>query len=245
MFPMPPPKLCGCVPAYRFLRRVPFRSIPSAPPPAWAPPGGGPFFARVSCGGAPARGRARLAPARFAHLIARARRRAHVSLRKAGRGKTPAALRLPPSPPFARGSGAVHGSPCIVSCFVMFPMPPVMLCGSVPAYRSLRRVPFRSLPSAPPPARAPSSGGTLFCARILRARPRPPARLAPARFAHLIARARRRTHPAPSAPAEAFFASSSHCFPAQKSGKAAPEAASLCRYCSTLFLRSSPLEGQI
>ena len=37
-------------------------------------------FPRVSCAGAPARGRVS-APARFAHLIARARQRAHLSRR--------------------------------------------------------------------------------------------------------------------------------------------------------------------
>ncbi len=55
----------------------------------------------------------------------------------------------------------------------MFAMPPPKLCGSVPAYRS--SVAFRSLSSAPPPARAPLSGGPCF-ARASPARPRPPPR---------------------------------------------------------------------
>ena len=63
MFPIPSPTLRCPVPAYRV--SIAFRSVP---PPA------GPFAARI------ARGRARpSAPARFARLIARARRRAHVS----------------------------------------------------------------------------------------------------------------------------------------------------------------------
>ena len=54
---------------------------------------------------------------------------------------------------------------------VPVPMPPPKLCGSVPAYRSLRRVPFRSLPSAPPPGRRQAAGP--FTARIcVRARAR-------------------------------------------------------------------------
>ena len=96
----------------------------------------------------------------------------------------------------------------------MFAIPPLMLCGSVPAYRS--PIAFRSAPFRPRRRR------TLF-ARVscVRARARPRAHLAPARFAHLIARARRRTHfSCPFPPG--LFSGPSPCFPLQKSEKAAP-----------------------
>ena len=97
----------------------------------------------------------------------------------------------------------------------MFAMPSPMLCGSVPAYRSLRRVPFHSMPSAPPPAWAPPGGGTLF-ARVscLRACARPRASCAGAVRAPDCAR-ETADAPVPSAPAGAFCGPS-HCFPAEK-----------------------------
>ncbi len=105
-------------------------------------------------------------------------------------------------------------------------MPSPKLCGSVPAYRSLRRVSFRSIPSAPLPAWSPRGGGTLF-ARVscVRARARPRASCAGAVRAPDCARETAGACP-PFVPAGAFFGPS-HCFPAQKSRKAAPEAASL------------------
>ncbi len=86
------PALChelSCSPCRRRSSAVPFLHIApsvafrSAPlPPPRRRPGrrraAGPFFARVSCVRARACPRA-LAPARFAHLIARARRRAHLA----------------------------------------------------------------------------------------------------------------------------------------------------------------------
>ena len=59
----------------------------------------------------------------------------------------------------------------------MFPMPSPKLCTSVPAYRC--SLAFRSAPIHPRRRRPgrPRGGGTLFCARIAPARPRPPARV--------------------------------------------------------------------
>ena len=123
-----------------------------------------------------------------------------------------------------------------VSRNVMFPMSSVELRRSVPAYRF--SVALHSVRAAGGPA--PPGGGTLF-ARVtcVRACAGGRARLAPAWFAHLIARARRRTHVYPSFP-PGLFSGPSHCFPAQKSRKAAPGAASLCGYCSAFSNKSSP-----
>ena len=67
--------LCDSVPAYRSLQRVPLPAVRAAAS-LGAPQAAGPFLrAYRACAPAPAR--ARLAPARFAHLIARARRRTH------------------------------------------------------------------------------------------------------------------------------------------------------------------------
>ena len=95
------------------------------------------------------------------------------------------AVRAPDCPREAEGAHLplVPGRRCEMSCDVMFAMPSPMLCGSVCAYRSstaFRPPPFR------PPAAGPA-GGTLF--RAYRGRVS-----APARFAHLIARARQRAH---------------------------------------------------
>ncbi len=82
-------------------------------------------------------------------------------------------------------------------------------------------------------------GGTLFCARIVRARPRPPARVLRRRGSRTRLRARDGGRTSPVRSRRGFFAGPSHCFPAQKSEKAAPEAASLYSHHTTLFLRSS------
>ncbi len=162
-------------------------------------------------------------------------------------GEAPAtarhAERAPTRPPPQAGRGDFMEGLCIVSWHVMFFMPPPKLCGSVPAYRSLHRVPFRSIPSAPP-AWTPPCGGTLF-ARVscVRARARQCASCAGAVRAPDCAR---ETAGAllSSPPAGAFFGPS-HCFPAQKSRKAAPEAASLTLHSTTLSLQSSPVAGEI
>ena len=143
-----------------------FRSPPSAPPRAWAPSSGGTLFARVSCVRARARLRA-LAPARFARLIAR---------ETAG---VTGPCRASPAASAGVPAGRFMEDPCIVSWHVMFLMPPPKLCGSVPAYRSSiasRSTPFHSLPSAPPPPGCPERRDP-FCARIVPARPRLPARV--------------------------------------------------------------------
>ena len=97
-----------------------------------------------------------------------------------------------------------------VSCFVTIPMPPPKLCGSVPAYRSVRRVPFCSIPSAPPP---PGAGRRdPFCARTAGARARVGAG---AVRAPDCPRARRRTHvsrPLPAGVAKCHAMSCSPCF---------------------------------
>ncbi len=76
---------------------------------------------------------------------------------------------------------------CGMSCSVMFAMPLPKLCRSVPAYRS--SIAFRS------PRRQPAHPAGPFLRAYRACAPAPArARLALARFAHLIARARRRTH---------------------------------------------------
>ena len=203
-----------------FLRRVPFRSMPSAPPPAWAPASGGTRFLRAYPACAPVPARARLAPARFARLIARARRRAHLRSASGKRRDAgdPAAF---PSPSFARGNGAVHGRPP-ASCHELSCSPCRRRSSAVPF---LHIVPFLTLRSAPvrppPPAWAPASGGTRFLRAYPACAPAPArARLAPARFAHLIARASRRAHVSCPFP-PGLFSGPSPCFPLQKSEKAA------------------------
>ena len=103
-----------------------------------------------------ARPRARFAPARFAHLIARTRRQGAL---------------LPSA------SGEVHGRPqhCVMRCHVLHAVAEALRFRS--CISSLRRVPFRSMP-----ARAAAGLGAPirrdpFCARILHARLRLPARV--------------------------------------------------------------------
>ena len=75
-----------CPPRRSFVRPCPacrssmaFRSAPFRSPRRRRPGRAGPFFARIACAPVSARARARFAPARFARLIARARRKAHLS----------------------------------------------------------------------------------------------------------------------------------------------------------------------
>ncbi len=136
----------------------------------------------------------------------------------------------------ARSRRGSSKNPCIVSCFVMFPMPSPKLCGSIPAYRSLRRVSFRSIPSAPPPdpflranpARAPTPAS---------------ARLAPARFARLIARARRRTHVSCPFPPGLFSAPAIASL-RRKAKRRPRKPPSLYLHSTTLSLQSSPLRAK-
>ena len=94
-------------------------------------------------------------------------------------------------------------------------------------------IPFRSVSAA---AGLPLAGPCF--ARIACARARSSA---PARFARLIARARRRTHVSRRL-TPGFFGPSR--FPAQKSERRPREPPSHCLYHTTLFLRSSPLAGE-
>ena len=201
----------SAVPFLHIVPSVAFRSAPFRPRRRrpGRPQAAGQFLrAYPACAPVPAR--ARLAPARFAHLIARARRRPRTRNRPLCRpggsksGRTPASLPL--------------------SCICHVPHAAAEALRFRSCISFLRRVPFRSCPSAPPPAWATPSGGTVF-ARVscVRACARPRASCAGAVRAPDCARetpdARR-----PFVPAGAFFGPS-HCFPAQKSGKAAPEAA--------------------
>ena len=100
--------------------------------------------------------------------------------------------------------------------------------------------PFRSMPLAPPPACRLQAAGQFLRAYPACAPVPARARLAPARFAHLIARARRRTHFARPFPPGLFSAPAIASL-LQKSEKAAPEAAfSLC-HSTTVSFQSSPL----
>ena len=106
----------------------------------------------------------------------------------------------------------------------------------------------RSWGIGPPPGRwsvAPPGAGGRLLPRVSRASAcvGVRGRLAPARFARLIARgrARRRTHV--SRPLPPGFAASDAALCAKKE-KAAPETTSLYQHCSTLFLQSSPSAGQ-
>ena len=91
--------------------------------------------------------------------------------------------------------------------------------------------------SLPPPA----CGGSLFCAFRVCGRAGPRARIAAARFARVIARARRRTHLARRLPPGLFCGPSRS--PAQKSRKAAPGAASLLSFYHTSPQVKSPMEN--
>ena len=202
MFPMPSPKLCGSVPAYR--SSLAFRSapVPSARPPAWATPSGGTVFARVSCVRACARPRASCAGAVRAPDCARETQGARPLRKRGGSWK----------------------DPCNVSCFVMFPMPSREALRFRSCISFLRRVPFRSCSVRA----AAGLGDPRAAGQFLRAYPAcapVPARacLAPARFAHLIARARRRAHVSPSFPPEFFSAPA--IVSLRRKEKAAPEAA--------------------
>ena len=205
-----------------FLPRAPFRSVPSAPRRPGRPRAAGQFLrAYPACAPVPAR--ARLAPARFAHLIARARRRAQVpSASGAVRGRTPAMCHVLSCSPCRRRSYAVP------------------FLHIVPPSRS---VPLRSVRAA---------AGLSACKRagqFLRAYPAcapvpARARLAPARFAHLIARARRRSARLPFVPAGAFFGPS-HCFSLQKRERRPREPPSLYLHSTTVSLQSSPLAEEI
>ena len=200
----------SAIPFLHIVPSVAFRSVPSAPPPAWAPASGGTVFARVSCVRAFAR-----PPARVSAGPVRA-------------------------PDCARGGGRT--SPPQAGRFVEGPLQCVMFC-HVPhaAAEALR---FRSCISflrsvRAPPAWATPSGGTVF-ARVscLRACARPRAS-APARFAHLIARARRRAHLARSFPPGLFSApaiASVH----RKAKRRPREPPSLCPHSTTVSLQSSP-----
>ena len=119
-----------------------------------------------------------------------------------------------------------------VSWDVMFVMPLLKLCRSVPAYRS--SVAFRSAPSRPRRRR------TLF-ARIscVRARARPRASCAGAVRAPDCARETEGA-PHPSAPAGAFFRPQPH--PAQK-GERRPRKPPLCHHCSTFFQNASSFQN--
>ena len=115
---------------------------------------------------------------------------------------TPAPPLSPPRKPQPRfvtpAKAGAHSMHCVMICHV----PHAVVVGL--HFRScislLRRVPFRSLPCAPPPAWAPSGGGTL------------------------VARARRRAHVSRPFPPGLFSAPAIASL-AQKSKKAAPEAA--------------------
>ena len=171
MFAMPPGKFCGSIPAYRSLRRIAFHPLPSAPPPAWAPPGGGTLFARVSCVRAPARAGASCAGAVRAPDCPR---------EAAGEGLPLASLpRTPirgPLPGFARrfrrrAGGKVHGRPlhCVMRCHVPHAAAEALRFRSCISFPPSHSVPLPSVRAAAglgaPRRRDP------FCARILRARP--------------------------------------------------------------------------
>ena len=118
------------------------------------------------------------------------------------------------------GSGAVHGRPlhCVMNCHVLHAAAEALRCRSCISF--LRRVPSRSMPSAPPPAGFPERRDS-FCARILPAPPR--GRAGVGAGAVRAPDCARETADArlESPPAGAFFGPS-HCFPLQKSEKAAP-----------------------
>ena len=118
---------------------------------------------------------------------------------------------------------------------------------AVPFLHIVLSIAFRCAPSRPRRRRlrAPPGGGTSFCARILRARPRPSARLsAPARFAHLIARARRRAHVSPPFPPGLFSAPA--IVSLRRKAKRRPrKPPSLCLHSTTVSLQSSPPAGEI
>ena len=110
-------------------------------------------------------------------------------------------------------------------------------CISFPPSRS---VPLRSAPRRPRrrrPGRLRAAGPYLraFC---LRACARPRARFAAARFARLIARARRRTHLARPPPAGVFCGPQPHSC-AETRERRPRGAASLCRHCSTFSQNAS------
>ncbi len=240
---MPSSKLRSSVPACRSLRRFPFRSIPSASPPAWPPSGSGTLFARVSCMRALAAPASCASAARAPDCAREAAGATRLSVpagafcgpshcfpaqkserrpRKPNERRKPLSMaaqtgpcRASPAASASAQAGRFMNDPCNVSWIVMFLMPPPKLCGSVPAYRLLRRVPLHSVRAAAglgaPRRRDP------FCARILRARPCPPARVSAG--AVRAADCARETEGArlPFVPAGAFFGPSP-CFPAQKSG---------------------------
>ena len=199
----------SCSPCRRRSSAVPFlhivapsRSVPlpSVHVPAARPPGAAGPFLRAYRACAPAPARPRLAPARFAHLIAREAEGARPLRKRGDSRKTPALCHDMSCSPCRRQSSAVPFLHIVPSPSV--PFPSVRAAARLPVAAG----PFlRAYPAcAPAPVRA---------------------RLAPARFAHLIARARRRAHLARPFP-PGLFSGPSH-IPAQKSRKAAPEAASL------------------
>ena len=151
---------------------------------------------------------------------------------------------IPFSPP-PSGDGGVRGgswkTPCIVSCFVMFPCrrrsSAVAFLHIVPPSRSVR-----SMPSAPPPVPAPRRRDP-FCARILPAPPRGRAGVgAGAVRAPDCARDDGRTSPVASR--RGFFRPQP-LLPSAEERKGGPKEPPLCHHCRTLSHRSSPLAGEI
>ena len=127
------------------------------------------------------------------------------------------------------------GRPCVIECHAMSCLPCLCRCFAVPF-----------LHVVPPSRSVPPSGCTQAAGLLLRAYPACApasacARLAPARFAHLIARARRRTHFSWPLPPGLFWGPSRS--PAQKSRKAARKPP-LYTYHTPFSLQSSPL-GEI
>ena len=110
-----------------FLHRAPFRSLPSTPRRLGHPQAAGPFL-RAYPARAPVPACTRLAPARFAHLIARARRRTHFAcplppgsffgpqpLLPSAEIGIGGSLTAPPLP-HHRAYGSVHGGSTDLSC---------------------------------------------------------------------------------------------------------------------------------
>ena len=220
-------RYCHPIAAYRSLHSVLLPSRRRQVPPRAA----GPLLRAYRDLRARARPRARYAPARSAHPIARARRRASCSVmrchvRHAFADAPPSRCCIPfpsfssppvPPPPARsvrrdplrayrarapapvparvtrrRGSRtrlrARGGGRHVLSCDVMFAMPSPTLHRPVAAYRFLHWVLLPSRRRQPAPY-----GGTRCSAYRARALAPAPARVyAPARFAHSIARARRR-----------------------------------------------------
>ena len=126
-------------------------------------------------------------------------------------------------------------APCIVSCFVMFPMPCVKLCRSVPAYRSsiaLRSAPFR-------PRRRRTLFARVSCAR---ARARLRAFCAGAVRTPDCARETADTR-VPSPPAGAFLRAPALASLSRKAERRPRKPPLSTPNHTTLFPQSSPLAG--